>query len=71
MANEQSANGLTKFSMHAFDESSSGMIDDLRGEQGAHPAFALAPTQDLSDLDPETAARRHLEQALAAPRSRR
>jgi Zn-dependent metalloprotease len=66
MANEESANGLTKFSMHAFDESSSGMIDDLRGEQGAHPAFALAPTQDLSDLDPETAARRHLEQALAS-----
>jgi Zn-dependent metalloprotease len=66
MANDEPTNGLTRFSMHAFDESSSGMIDDLRGEQEAHPAFALAPMQDLSDLDPETAARRHLEQALAS-----
>lgn len=66
MANGEPTNGLSKFSMHAFDESSAGMIDELQGEQRAHPAFALAPTQDLSDLDPETAARRHLEQALAS-----
>jgi Zn-dependent metalloprotease len=66
MANDEPTSGLKKFSMHAFEESSSGMINELQAEQGSHPAFGLAPTQDLSQLDPETAARRHLEQALTS-----
>jgi Zn-dependent metalloprotease len=67
MAPNETQNGLSTFSMHAFDESSSAMVDDLRGAQETDPAFGLAGTHDLSQLDPETAARRHLDQALASP----
>ena len=66
MATDETHNGLSRFSMHAFDESSAGMIDQLREEQTDYPAFGLDGGEDLSQLDPETAARRHLDQALAS-----
>jgi Zn-dependent metalloprotease len=62
---EQSHNGLTTFSMHAFDESSSGTVEELRNEHtnyaGIQPEGA-----ERENVDPETAARRFLDQALAS-----
>lgn len=65
MTTNDTENGLSTFSMHAFDESSSPLIESLREEQGAYPAFA-GGVQGLAQLDPETAARKHLDQALAS-----
>jgi Zn-dependent metalloprotease len=67
MPTDQRDDGLSTFSMHAFDTTSSNMFDGLREERSA----ALAPgspagEEDLSALDPETAARRHLEHALTS-----
>jgi Zn-dependent metalloprotease len=65
MPSEQSNNGLTTFSMHAFDESSSGTIEELQNEHtnyaGIQPEGA-----ERENVDPETAARRFLDQALTS-----
>ena len=67
MPTDQRGDGLSTFSMHAFDSRSSTMFDDLRDERGGDADLgAPAGGEDLSDLDPETAARRHLDQVLAS-----
>jgi Zn-dependent metalloprotease len=67
MPNEQTAdNGLSIFSLHAFDESSSGAIEQLQEERAAYPGVAPEGAESERDLDPETAARRFLGQALAS-----
>lgn len=67
MPNEQTAdNGLSTFSLHAFDESSSGAIEQLQEERAAYPGVAPEGAESERDLDPETAARRFLGQALAS-----
>ncbi len=58
-------NGLTRFSLHAYDDSASGTLAALSAEGDARAARPAA--QNLADVDPETAARRHLDQALASP----
>lgn len=67
MPSEQGAgNGLTTFSMHALDESSSGALEQLQEERAPYRGVAPEGGDRESDLDPETAARRILEQALAS-----
>ncbi len=58
------SNGLTSFSLHAHDEASSKQFSALHAEQPGHPAFALPGGETVADLDPETVARRYLQQAL-------
>ena len=55
---------MKTFSMHAFDDTTSPMIDILAKERGAHPSFALTNEKSLAQLDPETVASRYLVQAL-------
>lgn len=67
MPSEQGAgNGLTTFSMHALDESSSGAVEQLQEERPLYRGIAPEGGDRESDLDPETAARRFLEQALTS-----
>jgi Zn-dependent metalloprotease len=63
---EGTGNGLTTFSMHASDESSSGVVEQLQQERPPYRGVASDVGERESDLDPETAARRFLEQALAS-----
>jgi Zn-dependent metalloprotease len=65
MANPR-PNGLSNFSVHAYDADSAATVDQLRTEQAAFLDFRPEGSQNLADLDPETAARRHLDQALAS-----
>ena len=65
MANPR-PNGLTNYSVHAYDAAGSATVDQLRSEQAAFLDFRPEGSQNLADLDPETAARRHLDQALAS-----
>jgi Zn-dependent metalloprotease len=60
------ANGLNAFSLHTADESSSGAIAQLEAERAAYPGLRPAGADSESDLDPETAARRFLDQAVAS-----
>ena len=57
-------NGLTSFSLHAYDESSAKQLGALQAEQAGHAAFALPGVESIVELDPETVARRYLQQAL-------
>lgn len=67
MPNQQAAdNGLSSFSLHTFDESSSHTIAQLQEEQAARPSVRPEGLESERDLDPETAARRYLDQALAS-----
>ena len=59
-------NGLSSFSLHTFDESSSHTIAQLQEEQAARPGVRPEGLESERDLDPETAARRYLDQALAS-----
>ncbi|HET9256586.1 MAG TPA: M4 family metallopeptidase [Pseudonocardiaceae bacterium] len=65
MTSERFDNGLKTFSMHAFDESSSGTVEELLNE---HPHYAgMRPEgAEQENVDPETAARRFLDQALTS-----
>ncbi|MEO8368546.1 MAG: M4 family metallopeptidase [Candidatus Solibacter sp.] len=60
----KSANGMKTFSLHAFDASSAPMLDSLRDERAAHPAFAMGGAAGVTQLDAETVAKRYLKQAL-------
>ncbi|MEO8592112.1 MAG: M4 family metallopeptidase [Candidatus Solibacter sp.] len=59
-----SANGMKTFSLHAFDKAAASMLDDLRDERAAHPAFAMGGAAGVTQLDAETVAKRYLKQAL-------
>ena len=63
---EPTENGLKSFSMHAFESSSSEAMEGLRAERNASLAIRGDVTGPDSDVDPETAARRLLNQALAS-----
>ncbi|HEY7070146.1 MAG TPA: hypothetical protein VH479_08540, partial [Acidimicrobiales bacterium] len=62
----QRPNGLKNFSVHAYDAASAPAVDQMRSEQAAFLDFRPEGSQNLAELDPETAARRHLDQALAS-----
>jgi Zn-dependent metalloprotease len=62
-----SENGLSAFGFHrGEDEASSQAVRALRAERHSFRAFATTEEIGLSNLDPETAARQHLRQALAS-----
>ncbi len=61
MPTEQTDNGLAMFSLHTSEESSSDVVDRLQEERQAYAGVAA---ESESELDPETAARRYLDQAL-------
>lgn len=61
-----SDNGLRSFGFHTLDESSHPTFDALREERRSNAGFAFAEEVGLQNLDPETAARQHLLQALAS-----
>ena len=60
-------NGLRTFSMHALDKKSAPMFAKLRQERASYPAFAFVGSAAISQLDPETVAKRYLSQALESP----
>jgi Zn-dependent metalloprotease len=57
------SNGLTRFNMHAFDKKSERMFAALDSERRGFAGFAAAAT-DVTAMDPESAARLYLKQAL-------
>jgi len=65
MSNTSSQNGLTTSSTHAADASSASIIDQWQAEPGSH-AGMLADGAGTDRVDPETAARRFLDKALAS-----
>jgi Zn-dependent metalloprotease len=59
-------NGLKAFSMHATSESGAKMISAVGSEIDAQPTLGFAGSPTVAELDPETAAQRYLQQALAS-----
>lgn len=59
------ANGLKSFSIHAGDEAQRHTFSALAEQRDALPAFNAAAVA-VKDADPETAARRYLDQTLAS-----
>jgi Zn-dependent metalloprotease len=57
-------NGLKTFSMHSKDEASYQNMAALSAEESARPSFAAAA--GVTSVDPETVARRYLDQALGS-----
>ena len=67
MPDEPTANnGLSSFSVHAFDEAASGLVDRLQSEPGGVGHYRLAGADPGAAVDPETAARDYLDRALAS-----
>lgn len=60
------SNGMKTFAMHALDESSRPMLAKLREESATAPSFGMFGMAGLTQLDPETAARNYLDQALSS-----
>ncbi len=58
-------NGMKSFSMHVADAGSAPMFAALSNEQSDVPTFVFEPTATQA-VDPETAARRYLDHALAS-----
>jgi Zn-dependent metalloprotease len=52
--------------MHAKNPSDAQTFDALRAERPSLPGFAMAESLGVSQLDPETVARRYLQQSLAS-----
>jgi Zn-dependent metalloprotease len=65
MPNDRPDEGMTTFSMHAFDSSSGGVVDELRSGRAGYAGVLPAGAGEEA-VDPETAARRFLERALAS-----
>src|SRR4051794_466158 len=57
------ANAFKGFAMHVTEPTGKKMFETLRGERSGLASFSLAPPEKL---DPETAAKRVLEHALAS-----
>ncbi len=62
----QPGNGLKVFSLHSMDAAAKPGITALRTTRSANPSFAFAEATGMKTLDPETAARNYLDQALAS-----
>ena len=56
---------MKTFSMHSAADEDAALVADLRTERARAVSFS-ASTSALSQLDPETAASRYLQQALAS-----
>ena len=60
----KAGNGMSTFSMHAFDKATAPMVGSLMEERAKNASFALTGPTDVAKLDPETVASRYLHQAL-------
>jgi len=60
----RSGNGLKTFAMHALDSKTAPMFAKLTEERATAPAFSLVGPQNVEKIDPETAAKHYLDQAL-------
>jgi len=58
------ANGLKTFALHSLDEGSKPAMTALSSSRSASPTFSFAGS--ATNVDPETAARSYLDQALAS-----
>src|SRR5262245_42582100 len=63
----EAGNGLSRFSLHATEASSAAVLDQLAADRAAAPGLWPEGTDAPGAVDPETAARRILDQALASP----
>ena len=59
-------NGLKVFSIHSNNVSSKPMMAALKAEDSKHLSFAFAEPAGVASVDPETVARRYLDQALGS-----
>ncbi len=57
-------NGLKTFSIHSMDEAAQPSMAALIAEEAAQPSFGFAAAGGVASVNPETAARRYLDQAL-------
>ena len=57
-------NGLTSASLHALDQAGHGAVEQLLQDRAS---YAGVRAEGMGPVDPETAARRFLDQALASP----
>jgi Zn-dependent metalloprotease len=72
-----SGNGLKSFAMNALDQEAEPLFQKLTQERATAPAFSLISPKNLTQIDPETIAKRYLQQAfdsksvpaLTAPKS--
>ena len=62
----RSANGLKVFSLHSQDKASKSAMTALSATRSMNPSFAFADATGVTAVDPETAARNYLDQALAS-----
>lgn len=65
LAAAPAADAFSTFAIHRADETDARAFDALRTERPAFSAFALSGDA-VNNLDPETAARQYLDQALAS-----
>ncbi len=65
-AGKPSENGLEMFSLHSKNAASKPAITELRTTRSSNPSFAFADAAGMATVDPETAARNYLDQALAS-----
>lgn len=63
----EAGNGLSRFSLHATEAASAAVLDRLAADRAAAPGLRPEGTDAPAAVDPETAARRILDQALASP----
>ena len=66
MTTDERPDGLTRLSLHAYDDTSSGALEEMHDQQAASLDRRPAGAPSMAALDPETAARRHLDEALAS-----
>ena len=59
-------NGLKMFSLHSLDEASKPAMTALSAARSSNSAFSFAESTGVTRIDPETAARSYLDQALAS-----
>lgn len=60
-------NGFQTFDLHTADQAEQQTIQSLQAERGSLHNITASAAGDLATLDPETAARQHLQLALASP----
>jgi len=58
--------GFSTFAMHANEPIDAPVFSALRSTRASFPGFAVAESVGIKNLDPETAARQYLDQALAS-----
>lgn len=59
-------NGLKMFALHSLDDASKPAMANLEATRSSSPAFSFAASTGATNIDPETAARGYLDQALAS-----